>query len=88
VRAEWEHKIIPSLGWGEFDDGPWLIPLTWPANRCAPPSRRLSPHVRHRGRHRPVHVAAKIRHHGSITLADHDGPGTTFVVTLPVKPSA
>ncbi len=26
------------------------------------------------------------RHHGSITLADHVGPGTTFVITLPVKP--
>lgn len=26
------------------------------------------------------------RHHGSITLADHRGPGTTFVITLPVKP--
>ncbi|WP_433796473.1 ATP-binding protein [Actinoplanes sp. CA-252034] len=26
------------------------------------------------------------RHHGSITLADHDGPGTTFTVELPTKP--
>ncbi|WP_239163629.1 GAF domain-containing sensor histidine kinase [Paractinoplanes rishiriensis] len=28
------------------------------------------------------------RHHGSISVADHDGPGTTFVITLPVKPPA
>lgn len=26
------------------------------------------------------------RHHGSITVADQNGPGTTFVITLPVKP--
>jgi len=26
------------------------------------------------------------RHHGTITLADHDGPGTTLVVRLPTKP--
>jgi PAS domain S-box-containing protein len=26
------------------------------------------------------------RHHGTITVTDHDGPGTTFVITLPVKP--
>lgn len=26
------------------------------------------------------------RHHGTIGLADHHGPGTTFVITLPVKP--
>jgi PAS domain S-box-containing protein len=26
------------------------------------------------------------RHHGSITVADDPGPGTTFVITLPVKP--
>lgn len=25
------------------------------------------------------------RHHGSITLAEHPGPGTTFTITLPVK---
>ena len=25
-------------------------------------------------------------HHGTITLADHRGPGTTFVVELPTKP--
>ena len=28
------------------------------------------------------------RHHGSITVSDHDGPGTTFTITLPVKPPA
>jgi PAS domain S-box-containing protein len=28
------------------------------------------------------------RHHGSITLAEHPSPGTTFVITLPVKPPA
>jgi PAS domain S-box-containing protein len=28
------------------------------------------------------------RHHGTITLADRPGPGTTFVITLPVKPPA
>jgi signal transduction histidine kinase len=26
------------------------------------------------------------RHQGSITVHDHDGPGTTFAITLPVKP--
>ena len=26
------------------------------------------------------------RHHGSIDLADHDGPGTTFAIQLPTKP--
>ncbi len=26
------------------------------------------------------------RHHGSITLADRTGPGTTFVIRLPTKP--
>ncbi|MEU4625411.1 ATP-binding protein [Actinoplanes sp. NPDC023801] len=26
------------------------------------------------------------RHHGTITLADHPGPGTTFAIDLPVKP--
>jgi PAS domain S-box-containing protein len=26
------------------------------------------------------------RHHGTITLADRDGPGTTFVIELPAKP--
>ncbi len=26
------------------------------------------------------------RHHGRITLADHDGPGTTFTIHLPTKP--
>ncbi|MBG0567996.1 sensor histidine kinase [Actinoplanes aureus] len=26
------------------------------------------------------------RHHGTITLAEHHGPGTTFTVDLPVKP--
>ena len=28
------------------------------------------------------------RHHGTITLAHHAGPGITFVITLPVKPPA
>ncbi|MEV6494738.1 GAF domain-containing sensor histidine kinase, partial [Actinoplanes sp. NPDC051633] len=28
------------------------------------------------------------RHHGSITCAEHTGPGTTFVIRLPVKPPA
>ncbi len=28
------------------------------------------------------------RHHGSITLAEHHGPGTTFVIRLPTKPPA
>ncbi|MEV4279988.1 GAF domain-containing sensor histidine kinase [Actinoplanes xinjiangensis] len=27
------------------------------------------------------------RHHGTIELADHEGPGTTFVVRLPVEPA-
>jgi signal transduction histidine kinase len=26
------------------------------------------------------------RHHGTITLGDHHGPGTTFLITLPVHP--
>ncbi len=26
------------------------------------------------------------RHHGTIALADHDGPGATFTIELPVKP--
>lgn len=26
------------------------------------------------------------RHHGTITLADHTGPGTTFTIRLPTKP--
>jgi signal transduction histidine kinase len=26
------------------------------------------------------------RHHGTITVADHTGPGTTFVIRLPTKP--
>ncbi|GGQ47737.1 sensor histidine kinase [Couchioplanes azureus] len=26
------------------------------------------------------------RHHGTITLSDHDGPGCTFHITIPVKP--
>ena len=26
------------------------------------------------------------RHHVSITVAEQSGPGTTFVITLPVKP--
>ncbi|MDI6104151.1 PAS domain-containing sensor histidine kinase [Actinoplanes sp. NEAU-A12] len=26
------------------------------------------------------------RHHGTITLADHQGPGTTFVIELPTEP--
>jgi PAS domain S-box-containing protein len=28
------------------------------------------------------------RHHGTITLADHTGPGTTFLIELPTKPPA
>jgi signal transduction histidine kinase len=27
------------------------------------------------------------RHHGTIALADHSAPGTTFVIELPTKPS-
>jgi signal transduction histidine kinase len=26
------------------------------------------------------------RHHGTITLAEHPGPGTTFTIRLPRKP--
>ncbi|MGK5681663.1 ATP-binding protein [Actinoplanes sp. URMC 104] len=28
------------------------------------------------------------RHHGTITLAEHSGPGTTFLIELPTKPPA